>query len=120
MRQLLLTALTAACTTFAASAAELVMVEQNGCHYCERWTEEIGPIYPKTTEGKFAPLRRVNIRNIPQDLDFKSRPAFTPTFVLVEDGKELGRLEGYPGEDHFWVMIANVMKQSPNYSEDGL
>jgi hypothetical protein len=102
-----------------AMAAELIMIDQTGCHYCESWTEEIGPIYPKTAEGKFAPLRRINIRAIPDELELTSRPAFTPTFILVEDNKELGRLEGYPGEDFFWPLVAELLKKSPNYSENG-
>ena len=44
-----------------ALAAELVMVEQAGCHYCARWNAEIGPIYPRTAEGAYAPLRKVEI-----------------------------------------------------------
>ena len=119
MYRLILSALTALVFALPTWAAELVMVEQNGCHYCERWDEEIGHIYPKTSEGEFAPLRRVNIRDLPQDLTLKSHPAFTPTFILVEDGTEVGRLEGYPGEDHFWVLISRVMKMSPNYQDTG-
>ena len=100
-----------------ASAAELVMIEQEGCHYCERWKEEIGPIYPKTTEGKFAPLRRVNIREIPASLDLKSQPAFTPTFILVQDDIELARIEGYPGEDFFWPLIARMFELHTNFND---
>ena len=119
MRRLFYSIISVLCMTLTTSAAELVMVEQNGCHYCEQWNKDIGHIYPKTSEGKFAPLRRVNIRDIPKDIELKSRPAFTPTFVLVEDGHEVGRLEGYPGEDLFWAMIDQVMKKSPNYLESG-
>ena len=48
----------------ASAAYELIMVEQQGCHYCERWKEEIGPIYPKTDVGMFAPIRMVDITNV--------------------------------------------------------
>lgn len=37
------------------AAYELIMVEQQGCHYCERWKEEIGPIYPKNGCGHVRP-----------------------------------------------------------------
>jgi hypothetical protein len=72
-----------------ASAAELVMVEQTGCHWCERWDAEISHIYPKTEEGQRAPLRRVDLRDLPVDLTFRSPPVFTPTFVLVQDGQAM-------------------------------
>lgn len=100
-----------------ASAAELIMVDQDGCHYCERWTEEIGPIYPKTSEGKFAPLRRIDLREIPPSLDLQSQPAFTPTFILVEGGIELARIEGYPGEDFFWPLITKMFEMHTNFND---
>ncbi|MCB2135151.1 MAG: thioredoxin family protein, partial [Rhodobacteraceae bacterium] len=87
----------------AVSAAELIMVEENGCVWCARWNSEIGPIYPRTLEGKTAPLRRVDIREAPPPgVSFKAPAIYTPTFVLVENGAEIGRIEGYPGEDFFW------------------
>ena len=43
------------------TSLELVMVEEEGCMWCQRWLEEIGPIYPKSSEGKRAPLRRIDI-----------------------------------------------------------
>ncbi len=87
------------------------MVEQDGCHWCEKWNAEIGGIYPKTEEGKRAALRRVNLRALPDDIIFTSRPIYTPTFVLVENGQELGRLEGYPGADFFWPMLDALLDQ---------
>ncbi len=90
-------------------AAELVMVEQPGCHWCQRWDDEIAHIYPKTGEGQVAPLRRVNLRALPEDVEFASRPVFTPTFVLVQDGQELGRLEGYNGDEFFWFLLARLL-----------
>lgn len=92
-------------------AAELVMVEQRGCHWCERWDTEIASIYPKTDEGKRAPLRRVDLHALPEDISFKSRPVFTPTFVLVQDGTELGRVEGYNGDEFFWFLINRLMEE---------
>lgn len=91
-------------------AAELVMVEQAGCHWCERWDAEIAPIYPKTDEGARAPLRRVDLRDLPDDIAFTSKPVFTPTFVLVEDGQELGRMEGYNGDEFFWFLLARLIE----------
>ena len=100
---------------FPVVAAELVMVEQTGCEWCERWNEEIAPIYPKTTEGKFAPLRRVDIFAMPEELSVARRVVFTPTFLIVENGQELARLEGYPGEDFFWPLLANLLKKHTDY-----
>lgn len=92
-----------------AGAAELVMVEQPGCAWCERWNAEIAPIYPKTSEGRFAPLRRVDLRALPDDLSLIRRVSFTPTFLVVEDGRELDRLEGYPGQHFFWPLLEALL-----------
>jgi len=95
-----------------ADATELVMFEQALCEWCERWDEEIGGAYAMTDEGKAAPLRRVDIHaERPEDLTAIRGVVFTPTFVLVENGAELGRIAGYPGEDFFWPMLARLLEK---------
>lgn len=104
----------------ALAGTELVMIEEPGCMYCARWHAEIAPIYPKTAEGKSAPLRRVDLRHqMPADLSFKSRPRFTPTFVLVRDGVEVSRIEGYPGEDFFWGLLGRMLQQETSERSGG-
>jgi hypothetical protein len=93
-------------TAIPARAAELVMFERAGCPWCEVFDREISPIYDKTDEGKRAPLRRVNIdQAVPDDLAFVDIDRLTPLFVLVDGGKEIGRIRGYPGEDYFWGLL---------------
>jgi hypothetical protein len=88
----------------------LVMVEEKGCMWCAKWNEEISHKYPKTPEGQAAPLRRHDIRApTPDDLTFSRRLTFTPTFVLVLDGQEVSRIEGYPGEDFFWGLLGAMI-----------
>ncbi|XXK32155.1 hypothetical protein ACMAY7_05025 [Rhodobacteraceae bacterium nBUS_24] len=84
----------------------LYMAEEDGCFWCASWTSKVGSIYHKTKEGKVAPLRRFNMhREIPETVEFVSRISFSPTFILVQNNKEVGRIEGYPGEDHFWGLL---------------
>jgi hypothetical protein len=93
-------------------AAELVMFEQSGCAWCETFDREIAAIYPKTTEGQRAPLRRVNIDHpVPLELNFIEAERLTPLFVLVENGREIGRIRGYPGEDNFWGLLGVLIKK---------
>lgn len=95
--------------TQAGAKVQMVMVEQDGCAYCQRWDAEIGPIYPKTDLGAAAPLRRIDLHDpVPADLELARRLTFTPTFVLVVDGVELNRIEGYPGEDFFWALAERM------------
>ncbi len=96
-----------------AAETELVMVEEKGCIWCARWNEEISDIYPKTEEGAAAPLRRIDINaERPGDLVFLRALTFTPTFVLVVDGHEVSRIEGYPGEDFFWGLLGKMLSQA--------
>ena len=95
-----------------ASAAEFVMFESEGCPYCVRWNREIAPIYPKTDEGKRAPLRRVNIASArPADLAGIGGIVYTPTFVLVHEGREYGRIVGYAGQEAFWWLLSDLVKR---------
>jgi hypothetical protein len=89
-----------------ARAAELIVFEQAGCAWCETFEREIAPIYPKTREGRIAPLRRVDIEApLPADLAFIDVERLAPLFVLIDQGREIGRIRGYPGEDHFWGLL---------------
>lgn len=102
------------CAVMPASAAELVMVEQAGCAWCDRWDTEIGGIYDRTAEGRIAPLRRIDIHDpLPADLGFIDGLVFTPTFVLVEGGREIGRINGYAGEDFFWGLLHRLIEKLP-------
>ena len=95
-----------------AGAAELVMFEQKGCVWCQKFDREIAPAYPKTSEGARAPLRRVDIANpVPAELAFIRRERLTPVFVLVDDGREIGRIRGYPGDVFFWGLLANLIER---------
>ncbi len=92
------------------STVELVMMEEEGCGWCERWREEIGVVYNKTPEGRTAPLRIVDVHEpMPSDLQFLKPAYFTPTFILVSKGREIGRIQGYPGEDFFWALLGQLM-----------
>lgn len=94
----------------AATSAELVMFESATCAWCKLWHAQIGPIYPKTDEAKCAPLRRVDIHAPrPDDLVDIKGVVFTPTFVVVDGGKEVSRLVGYAGEEFFWSLLAEKL-----------
>jgi hypothetical protein len=92
----------------------LLMVEQIYCEWCEAWNEDIGGIYDRTPEGKQAPLRRIDISEpMPESIEFKLRTQFTPTFILIHQRREIGRIEGYPGEHFFWPMLQNLLGKLP-------
>jgi hypothetical protein len=93
-----------------ASDLRLLMFDQPGCYYCQKWDAEIGPVYPVTTESEQAPLTRLGLReDLPEGITLARPAALTPTFVLLADGREVGRIEGYPGEDFFWFLLGELI-----------
>jgi hypothetical protein len=96
----------------AAPALELVMFRRAGCSWCAAWDREIGPIYPKTEVGRRAPIRFADTERAGEaKIVLKSPVRFSPTFVLVEDNRELARIEGYPGEDFFWGRLEALLPE---------
>lgn len=106
----------------AASAAELVMFTRDGCPWCARFEREVGPIYPKTAESKLAPLRRVEVVAGGTAMAGLKEPVVAaPTFVLLDEGQEVGRITGYLGDDAFWGLLGKMLAAigSPRAQESG-
>lgn len=96
-----------------AEPLRLLMVEAKGCLYCAAWEREIGPGFAGSAEGRAAPLLVVDIDGPwPDGLALARRPTITPTFVLLRDGAELSRLEGYPGDQFFYPLLAEMLTQA--------
>jgi hypothetical protein len=94
--------------------SELLMFEKPDCVWCHRWDAEIAPAYPRTIEGSLAPLRRIHIRDQAIVGVLLDRPiTVTPTFVLANDGREIGRILGHPGNEVFYGLLGQLLKRLP-------
>lgn len=90
----------------AARAAELVMFDSAGCIYCQRWERAVGSVYDKTAEAKILPLRRIDIgRQSASGVKLSEPVHYTPTFVVVDQGREVGRIEGFINDSSFWGLL---------------
>ncbi|MGB0844857.1 MAG: thioredoxin fold domain-containing protein [Alphaproteobacteria bacterium] len=90
--------------------AQLLMFEQDGCFYCEKWNEDIGSYFDTTVEGKKAPLQRMDIHTpMPAGLEQFDAINLTPTFVVVVDNEEIGRIPGYIDQDFFWGYLNQIL-----------
>ena len=98
-----------------AYGAELLMFEEKGCPWCLRWKQEVGVGYPKSPEGQRAPVRMLDLHTgIPAGVKLDLPVRVSPTFVLVDDdGREVGRITGYPGADFFWGLFDGIVKKLP-------
>ncbi len=102
-------------STQAFAEVRLLMVEQDGCFYCAKWNAEIGGIYHKTSQGRIAPLQRTDLHKpLPAGITLEQPAVYTPTFVLLNDGTEIGRIEGYPGDDFFWFLVDKLIVKLPD------
>lgn len=110
-RSLLLTLLAAMVWAPPLQAAELQMFRRDGCPWCRAWDREVLPIYGKTDLGRKVPLRMVDLDRDRSQVSLRSPIIYTPTFVLVENGRELGRIEGYPGDRFFWELLDRLLQQ---------
>lgn len=92
---------------------ELLMFERAGCPWCLRWEREIEPIYAKTDFGKIVPLRKINLdRGTPPDLALEMPVRFTPSFIVVREGREVGRITGYVNDAMFWGLLETIHNQT--------
>lgn len=87
-------------------AAELVMFWRGGCVWCVRWDRDVGAVYDKTPESRVLPLRRVDVEHERSGgVQLKEPVRYTPTFVIVDDGREIGRITGYTSDESFWGLL---------------
>ncbi len=121
MLMAVLLAVTAAWSVLPARAAQLVMFERKYCPWCVRWKKDIGSFYHKTDEGKIAPLRIVDMDGKrPEDLKDIRGLVWSPTFVLLDDdGREVGRMEGYQNEEAFWIGLDALIEKMKNRGGTG-
>ncbi len=96
-----------------AAAQQLLMFDSPNCEWCEAWEQDVGVIYDKTPQGRSLPLRRLPLADgLPADVAVNRPVIYTPTFILVESGREVGRITGYPGEDFFWSLLDELLAES--------
>lgn len=91
----------------AAPPVRLIMVEEPGCRFCRKWDAEIGIGYPKSAEGRFAPLLRV--RRGASEIGELAPIVYTPTFLVLRADREVGRITGYPGADYFYGELQPIL-----------
>jgi hypothetical protein len=87
----------------------LVMVDAPDCAYCRKWDREVSKGYGLSPEGRAAPLTRV--RRGDRRLADMGGLAYTPTFILIVNGQEAGRIVGYAGSDFFWGQLNQIIQR---------
>jgi thioredoxin-related protein len=94
------------------SRGQLVMITSSHCPWCESFEDDVGKGYDRTEEALVYPLRRHDFyQKMPDDLAHLTPATMTPTFIVLRDGVEVGRIVGYPGAELFWWRISEFTAQ---------
>ncbi len=96
-----------------ARSLRLMMVSENGCEFCRDWRAQIAPGFGRSGAGRTAPLFEVDIAGpYPDGLALAGRPRATPSFILLDRGSEIGRIEGYVGARDFYPVLERMMAEA--------
>lgn len=101
--------------TGASGPYELVVIEVEGCTYCEVLRRDVMPAFNASPEAREFPLRFVDL-NTPEAklLELTEGPVTTvPTIVLVKANREVARSPGYMGPDGFFKAIKWMRSHAP-------
>lgn len=100
------TTATTATTGQEAPRSEVVVFEIGGCRYCTAFRDNLGARYLASTTNAVAPLRYVDVGKLDASaFQLRSEITTVPTIVLLQDGKEVDRVEGYPVSEALFGMV---------------
>ena len=101
-------------------AAQLLYFFTASCGYCRAFDAEVAPIYPRTDAAALAPMHRIEVdpdtfRPLKEKIPFEVTSV--PSFVLLEDGTEIARLEGYSSDELFWMSMERMLNLLESYRQ---
>lgn len=89
---------------------ELIVVEVDNCLYCGIFRRDVAPTYEESERGRAVPMRFVNINAPDVDKLQLSAPIDSvPTVLIVENGRERGRIAGYVGPEIFFHSLSRLL-----------
>ena len=99
-------------STYAEVRGKLLYFYSDTCAYCKAWENEIANIYLKT---EFEDQFKLSFIDFSSNADFEKYGIskivkVTPTFIFVKDKTEIGRIEGYNGQELFWWQVDEIIK----------
>ena len=91
----------------AAANSRLIMVTSDHCPYCQAWELDVGKVYDKSPYAITLPLTRVELGSkMPGGVTFQKPVVGTPTFLVIHNGQEIGRQNGYIDAEMFWWWLS--------------
>ena len=89
---------------------ELIVVEAEGCIYCQIFRRDVLPAYAVSPRAREVPMRFVDINQAEADkMAFTEPVDLVPTVILMVDRKEVSRVAGYLGPEAFFHSVKQMM-----------
>lgn len=93
---------------------QLVVMESPDCTYCDIFRRDVLPAYEASERAKELPVRFVDVNDAAAaKLELQTPVDIVPTFVVVKDNKEIGRIPGYVGPENFYHAINYLLSIAP-------
>lgn len=91
----------------ATAGTRLVMVTSDYCPFCQAWERDVGVVYDKSPYAPSLPLTRVEMGSaMPEGVSLQAPVFGTPTFLIIQDGREIDRQRGYDDAEMFWWWLS--------------
>lgn len=100
-------------STARAQNVELLVFEHEDCRYCRIFRSDVLPRYRDNGQEARAPIRFIRVEHTDtRRMNLHGGIHMVPTFVLMQDGQEVGRITGYWAPDNFFKMLANLLMRT--------
>ena len=97
----------AALPHIAIASTRLIMVTSDHCPFCQAWERDVGVLYDKSPYAPSLPLTRVDMESaMPEGVALQTPVLGTPTFLIIQNGREIDRQRGYNDAEMFWWWLS--------------
>lgn len=92
---------------------ELVVMEAPGCTYCTLFRRDVLPSYEASERAKDMPIRFIDVNDeAAAALGLEAPVEIVPTFVVLKNNHEIGRIPGYMGPEYFFHTINHLLSSN--------
>jgi thioredoxin-like negative regulator of GroEL len=94
-----------------ANTQEIVVFEAENCTYCSAFRSQIPPNYRQSPRAGELPIRFVDVNATGVDRMKLIAPIqMVPTVVMMKNGQEVDRIQGYTGPDLFHQLVTKMLQ----------
>jgi thioredoxin-related protein len=96
------------------SGYEILVVEAEGCIYCQIFRRDVLPAYATSPRARQVPMRFVDVNAADAAKIALNEPVeLVPTALVLKEGREVGRIAGYVGPEAFFHSINRLLAIAP-------